>query len=118
MKHFNLSGWAVSHPALIVPCGCAGRRRLLLLRAAWPRGGSLLHRQGCERLGDLGGSYGCGDADPGRRSHREEAAGTALLRKGADLFEAVVHCDAGHVQGFDAAKGRAVSVLSAAEEDR
>ena len=40
------------------------------------------------------------------------------LREGADLFEAGVHRDAGHLQGFDAAQGRALSVLSAAQEAR
>ena len=38
------------------------------------------------------------------------------FEKVADLFEAVLHRDAGHVQGFDAAEGRAVSVLPAAQE--
>jgi multidrug efflux pump subunit AcrB len=36
-------------------------------------------------------------------------AGTAVLREGADLFKTVVHGDAGHVQGSDPAKGRALS---------
>src|SRR6202012_4604982 len=85
-----------------VPGDCARRRRLRLLSGAGPRGRSLLHRQGGERLGDLARRDGGGNADPGRRSHREEIAGTALFRKGADLFEAGVHGDAGHVPGFDA----------------
>ena len=101
-----------------VPRGCAWRGRLLLLRAARPRRGSLLHGQGCQRFGDLARRDCRRNADPGRGPDREEAAGTAVLRKGADLLKTGVHGDAGHLQGFDPGKRRAVPVLSAAQEDR
>ena len=79
MKRFNLSAWAVSHPALvlflIVALGVAGffsyqklgraedpffTVKVVNVSAIWP------------------GATAAGNADPGRRSHREEAAGTAL----------------------------------------
>src|SRR6266568_1562224 len=88
LQSFGLGGQPPR--AYSVPGGCAGRCRVLLLRAARPRGRSLLHRQGGERVGDLAGRHRGGNADPGRRPHREEAAGTAVFRKGADLFEADV----------------------------
>ena len=101
MKRFNLSGWAVQPSAAgPVPDDRARRRRLLLLSAARPRRGSVLHGQGGQRLGDLAGRHRAGDAGPGRRPDREEAAGTAVFRQGADLYEAGLHGDAGHVQGL------------------
>src|SRR6266516_2071374 len=103
MKRCNLSDWAVSHPTLSL--------FLMIMQGA---AGFFSY----QRLRDLARRHRAGNADPGRRPHREEAAGTAVLREGADLFKTVVHGDAGHVQGFDAAEGRALSVLSAAQEAR
>ena len=82
MKRFNLSAWAVQHPALVL---------FLILRSASaasrpsaprPRRGPELHHQGRHRHGDLARRDGAGDAGPGRRPDREEAAGAALLRQG------------------------------------
>ena len=59
MKRFNLSAWAVSHPALvlflIIALGVAG---FFSYETARPRRGSLLHCQGGERLGDLARRHG------------------------------------------------------------
>ncbi len=119
MKRFNLSAWAVSHPALIlfliVALSVAGffsyqqlgraedpffTVKVVDVSAIWP-GATAVEMQAQV-------------ADP----DREEAAGIAVLREGADLFEAGLHRDAGDVPGLHAAEGSAVPVLSAAQEDR
>ncbi|KAH2842116.1 hypothetical protein KXW36_000744, partial [Aspergillus fumigatus] len=99
-----------------VPDDHARRCGLLLLSEARAGRRSVLHRQGRQRLGDLAGRDRAGNADPGRRSDREEAPGTALFREGADLFEARLRRAAGDVPRFHAAEGRALSLLSPAQE--
>ena len=96
MKRFNLSAWAVSHPALmlflILALGAAGIFSYLQPRA---RRRPELHHQGRDRHDDLARRHRAGNAGPGCRPDREEAAGAAVLRQGHDLHQAVLHGDAG-----------------------
>ena len=90
MSRFNLSAWAVAHPALvlflILMLGTAGifsyRKlgraedpsftiKVAVVTAIWP------------------GATAAEMQDAGRRSDREEAAGAALFRQGHDLHQAV-----------------------------
>src|SRR4051795_461899 len=99
-----------------VPDAHSRRRWVLLLSEARPCRGSVLHGQGGQRLRALAGRDRAGNAGAGRRSHREEDPGAALLREGADLFQARLYRAPGHLPRLHAAEGRAVSLLSAAQE--
>ena len=119
MKRFNLSGWAVSHPTLIlflmIALGVAGffsyqklgraedpffTVKVVNVSAMWP--------------GATAAEMQMQVADPIEKKLQE----LPYLREGADLFQAGFYGDAGHVPRFDAAKGRALSVLPVAQEAR
>ena len=63
------------------------------------------------------GATSAGDAGPGRRPDREEAAGTALVRQDRDLHQARLHLDFLRLQGFDAGARSADAVPRSAQED-
>ena len=81
MTRFNLSEWAITAPRArlftILVLGAAGD---VLLPQSRARRGPVLHHQGHDRECLVAGRDRVGDADPGRRPDREEAAGTALFR--------------------------------------
>ena len=95
MGRFNLSAWAVAHPALIlfliVMFGGAG---LLSYRSLGRAEDPILHHQSRHRQRGVAGRNRGRNAGSGRRPDREEAAGTAVLRQGHHLFQAGIHGDA------------------------
>ena len=119
MKRFNLSGWAVSHPALIlfliVALGAAGffsyqrlgraedpffTVKVVNVSAIWP--------------GATAREMQMQVADPIEKKLQELPYFDKVQTYSKPAFTAM-QVD---VQGFDAAEGRAVSVLSAAQEAR
>ena len=119
MSRFNLSAWAVAHPALmlflIVMLGAAGLFSYRSLGRAEDPSFTIKAR---DRHRHVAGRHGRRDADPSRRSDREEASGAAVLRQGDHLQQAGIHGDAGRFQGQYAGPRRAAVVLSAAQENQ
>ena len=119
MRGFNLSRFAVGHPTLILffilMLAAAGAH---VVHAARAGGGSGLHDQGRRRLGAVAGRHRGGDARPGRRPDREEAAGAGLLRQGRDLHHVGLHGGDGDLPRQHAAEAGAGSLLPDPQEAR
>ena len=117
MKRFNLSGWAVSHPTLVlflmIVLGAAGffsyqklgraedpffTVKVVNVSVIWP--------------GATSQEMQTQVADPIEKKLQE----LPFFEKVQTYSKPGLHGDAGHLQGFDAAEGRAVSVLSVAQE--
>ena len=83
MKRFNLSDWAVRHPALvlflILAIGVGGALSFLRLGRAEDPNFTI---KVAIVTAHLAGRHRARDAGPGRRPDREEAPGAALLRQG------------------------------------
>ncbi len=119
MRRFNLSAWAVAHPALIlfliVMFGVAGLLsyrslgraedpsftiKVAVVTAMWP--------------GATAADMQAQVADPIEKKLQE----LALFRQGHDLHQAGLHSDAGRLQGQHAGAPRAGAVLPAAQENQ